>query len=227
MANHLQREMDTLKKRMLALAAIVEESLQKTTKAIQELDQNLARDVIEADREVDHLEVQVEEECLKALALYQPVAIDLRFIIAVLKLNNDLERIGDLAVNIAERVGYLTTAAFSFPAMIPTMIESVQRMLRSVLDSLVNMDADLAQSVRMQDDEVDNQYRAMIGYIREQIPQHGPERLEQLFALLDISRFLERIADHCTNIAEDVIYLVDGEIVRHRPRSGPERDETD
>ena len=216
MAKHFQREIDNLKKKILDLGALVESRVRKATLSIQERDLNLAREIIEKDLEIDHIEVDVEEECLKILALHQPVAIDLRFIIAVLKINNDLERIGDLAVNIAERSLYLAKKppleiSFDFIGM----AKKVQLMLKNSLDALVNLSASLAKEVCMKDDEVDEMNRQMYHTVQEGIRTH-PERVESLIHKLSISRHLERIADHATNIAEDVIYMVEGEIVRHK-----------
>jgi len=158
----------------------------------------------------------VEEECLKLLALYQPVATDLRYIIAILKINNDLERVGDEAVNIAERVVFLAhQERFDIPFDFQLMSDKTQAMLRNSLDALVNSHAGLAHQVGLADDEVDDLNRQMYVWVQRAIREH-PERVEPLIHLLSISRHLERIADYATNIAEDVIYLIDGEIVRHK-----------
>jgi len=160
------------------------------------------------------MEIDVEEDCLKILALHQPVAIDLRFIVAVLKINNDLERIGDIAVNIARRAVYLNSQE---PMDIPVDLAGLagKAMLRQSLDSLVNMDASLARSVCTADDEVDEMDRQIQKQIKGRI-RAVPERVDYPTQLLRVSRHLERIADHATNIAEDVIYMTDGEILRHR-----------
>jgi phosphate transport system protein len=216
MVRHLQREIDGLKKKILTLSAIVEDSVHKAVKSIAERDLKLANKVIETDPEIDQMEVDVEEECLKILALNQPVAIDLRFIIAVLKINNDLERIGDLAVNIAERGVYLATKEkVDIPFDFPRMSELSQSMLRKSLDSLVNLDLKLAREVAVSDDEIDAMHRQMYSQVQEGILQN-PQRIDCLINLLAVSRQLERIADHATNIAEDVIYMIEGEIVRHK-----------
>ncbi len=216
MTRHLEREIERLKRALLAVSAIVEENVQKSVKAIKERDPRLAREVIESDLEIDQMEVDIEEECQKALALHQPVASDLRFIIAVLKINNDLERIGDLAVNIAERAVYLSTQErVDIPFDFAGLAQKAQAMLRDSLDALVNLDADLAHEVLAADDEVDDINREMYRLVQEGIRSH-PEHVESLILLLSVSRQLERVADHATNIAEDVIYLVRGDIVRHR-----------
>ncbi len=215
MSRHLQHEIDKLKKKILSLSAQVEENVHLAVRAIAQRDGKLARQVIDADTLVDQAEVEVEEECLKVLALHQPVAVDLRFIIALLKINNDLERIGDLAVNIAERA---TTLAAQTPVDAPFdftgMAEIVKSMLRKSLDALVGLDSEIARSVGAADDQVDEINRGMYRKVKEGILQH-PEHIDAYIALLSVSRHLERIADHTTNIAEDVLYLTEGEIVRH------------
>jgi phosphate transport system protein len=215
MTVHLERELDRLKKKILALGAIVEERVRMAIKAMETRDRELAKKVIEADDEIDQIEVDVEEGCLKILALYQPVAIDLRFIVAVIKINNDLERIGDIAVNIAERAAFLATQSkVDIPFDFAGMAEKTQSMLKKSLDSLVNMDADLAWEVGAADDEVDAINRDMYLQVQDGI-RKNIDRMECLIHLLQTSRHLERIADHATNIAEDVIYMINGEIVRH------------
>lgn len=215
---HLRREVDRLKRKLLALSAYVEESVQRAVKAVSERDEKLAQRVIDTDFEIDEMEVDVEEDCLKILALYQPVAIDLRFIIAVLKINNDLERIGDLAVNIAERAVSLSKRdKINSPFDFQTMAERVQKMLQKALDALVNGDANLAREVLVCDDEIDEMNRQMYDSIKMGI-RKDPENVDTLIQVLAISRNLERIADHTSNIAEDVIYMVDGDIIRHGMR---------
>ena len=216
MTAHLNKEVDKLKKRLLTLCGMVENSLYQAVKSIENKDVNLANEVINTDIQIDEMEVSVEEDCLKILALHQPVAIDLRFIITALKINNDLERIGDLAVNIAERSRFLASKT---PAQISIdfgpMADKTQTMVKNCLDALVNMDCDLAANVCIADDEVDSINRQMYAQVKERLKQH-PEHIEALIHLLSVSRHLERIADHATNIAEDVIYMVKGEIVRHK-----------
>ena len=160
--------------------------------------------------------VRIEEDCLKTLALHQPVAIDLRFIIAVLKINSDLERVGDLAVNVAERAAFLATQSsvdivFNFQAM----AEKAQGMLGKSLDSLVNLNVGRAREVLCSDDEIDAMNRRTYGIVQEAIHAH-PNQTESFIHMLSAARHLERIADHATNIAEDVIYMIEGMIVRHR-----------
>ena len=216
MSGHLQREIDNLKKKLLALGAFVEEDVQKAVTAISERNASTAREVIESDPDIDKMEIDIEEDCLKVLALHQPVAIDLRFIVAVLKINNDLERIGDLAVNIAERAAFLATQErVDIPFDFVGMASKAKTMLARSLDALINGDTELAHSVCAADDEVDQINREMYYQIQDGI-RNSPEQMVCLLHLLSVSRHLERIADHATNIAEDVIYMIAGEIVRHR-----------
>jgi phosphate transport system protein len=216
MPKHFQREIENLKKKILGLGARIETAVHEAIRSIEERDATLAQGIIDDDIQIDDSEVEVEEECLKILALHQPVAIDLRFIVAVLKINNDLERIGDLAVNIAERSVFLASvppvsAAFDFARM----SDKTESMLNKSLDALVNMDSELAHEVCIDDDEVDSINRQMYLKIQEAI-QREPDQIASLIHLLSVSRHLERIADHATNIAEDIIYMIDGRIIRHK-----------
>jgi phosphate transport system protein len=215
MPKRLQRELEKVKKSVLSLGAMVEERIRMSIKAIETWDAVLAEEIIRRDYEIDELEVEVEEECLKILALHQPVAIDLRFLIATIKINSELERIGDEAVNIANRVRNIAKRQklqLSFDFSI--MAEKASAMLRSSLDALVNLDIDLAFRVLTLDDEVDHMHREIYDKIKELMSQR-PDSSGYLINLYTISRHLERLADHSTNIAEEVIYLIEGEIVRH------------
>lgn len=216
MTIHFQKEIEKLKKKILSLSAIVEDSVYKAVKSVIERDKDLADEVIAADQEIDDIEVEVEEDCLKILALHQPVAIDLRFIIAVLKINSDLERIGDLAVNVASR----SKALADMPEVpiffdIERMADITQKMLKKSLDSLVNLDSKMADEVGKDDNMVDKMHRDCYRLIKEKVTNNKTE-FDALLHMLAVSRHLERIADHATNIAEDVIYMVNGEIVRHQ-----------
>lgn len=219
MTRHLQTELRKLKNRILSLGALVEENLRLAVESIEPKDQGLASRVIDVDRKIDEMEVEVEEECLKILALHQPVAVDLRFLAAVIKINNDLERIGDEAVNIAEQVIHLG----SHPPVVVdieyvTMAEKTQVMLKSSLDSFVNLDGDLAYEVILKDDEVDILHKKIIKKVIKAIKtaQNYPEHVSPLLSYVFIARYLERVADHATNVAEGVIYMIEGEIPRHR-----------
>ena len=216
MATHLLREIENLKREILALGAMAVATVRDATSALENRDQSLARNVIENDVKLDEMEVGIEENCLKILALHQPVASDLRFIIAILKMNSDLERVGDLAVNVAEHAAFLATQppvdlSFDFGAM----AYEAQRMLEKSLDSLVNVSGEGACEVLAGDDEIDAMNRQMYLIVQEATRAH-PDQTESLIHLLSASQHLERIADHATNIAENVIYLTEGMIVRHR-----------
>ncbi len=213
----LHKDVDKLKKLVVSLAALVEERFRKAIKAVQSRDALLAREVIDGDIDIDQKEVDIEEECLKILALHQPVAYDLRYIVAVLKLNNDLERIGDLAVNIAERAEFITAQnPMEIPFDYVTMSQRAGEMLQQSLDSLVNMDLELAFQVCAEDDEVDTMKSNMQAQFAREIRKDDTHNVDALIHLFLISRHLERIADHATNIAEDVIYMITGTIHRHK-----------
>ena len=221
MSIHLRREIDKLKRQVLSLCAVVEEQVQTAIRALIERDAALAEEVERRDDAVDQQEIEVEEECLKTLALYQPVAGDLRLIVAALKINNDLERIGDLAVNIAHKAAAVAEEpALEIPFDINGMWRKTQAMLRDSLDALMNADARLAEDVCRRDDEVDHMKHAIREQIEEAI-RRQPERMRPLLRLLAVARNLERIADGATNIAEDVVYLVEGRIMRHGAQPNP------
>jgi len=215
MGYQLQKEIDTLKKRILSQLTVVEENVRLSVNALMKRDACMARKVIETDREVDQLEVDIEEECLKILALHQPVANDLRFIISVMKINNDLERISDLAVNIAERAEFL---AIQKPIEIQFdfafMAEKVKDMLKKSISALIALDVRTAYEVCAADDEVDALNRDMYTTV-EQAVKRNPEEIKVMLHYLGATRTLERIADHATNIAEDIIYMTEGHIIRH------------
>lgn len=216
MSQHLVREITRVKQQILTLGAEVEDSLRHAVTSLVNRDTVLAKQVMSRDSEIDQQEVDIEEDCLKILALHQPVAIDLRFLIAVLKINNDLERIGDLAVNIAERSLSLSLLPpITPPFDLAAMASRVQGMVRKSLDALVELDTQKAHQVLAEDDAVDNAHRQMYDHVKAAIRKEL-ERTDELIQLLAVSRYLERVADHATNIAEDVIYLVDGQIARHR-----------
>lgn len=215
MTKHFLRELESIKKRILTLGALVEDRVRMATKATEEMDATAATSIIQLDYEIDEMEVDIEEECLKVLALHQPVAVDLRFIIAVIKINAELERIADQAVNIAQRIEVIAKRPkppFTYDYSV--MSEKSIRMLKMALDSLVNLDVDLAFKVITLDDEVDQIKKDAYDKIKQAIKEL-PERVGYYINLLLISRHLERLADHATNIAEEVIYLVEGQIFRH------------
>ena len=204
-----------LKERVLRQSIAVEDRLRKALLAVANRDVALAGTVMEGDAEIDQREVAIEEECLKLLALHQPVASDLRFLIATLKVNNDLERIGDLAVNMADRARLLAAAPLPGIGLpIDRMGALAIGMLRKVFQAFMDHDARLAAEVVASDDEVDDMNRAMIAAVVGRLRADDPSP-EALLLLLGVSRELERVGDHASNIAEDLIYMFQGEIVRH------------
>jgi len=212
---YFQKELDTMKKRILSLGTMVEDRFRMAVRAIDLQDLETARKIITSDYEIDEMEVEIEEECLKIMALHQPVAGDLRFLVVVIKINNDLERIADQAVNIAQRVARLAqekAPVFSYDYS--EMAEKAGEMLKNSLDALVTLDSDLARKVMMTDDVVDQFAGEVYDSIKKAILDH-PGQVGYLINLYLISRHLERIADHATNIAEEVIHMVEGQIVRH------------
>jgi phosphate transport system protein len=216
MAIHLLRDLEKLKKEILLLGSLVEQALDKSIVALFDRRPPLAEEVKRGDREVDQREIRVEEECLKILALHQPVANDLRFVVAIMKVNNDLERVGDLAGNLAERAMDLAAQEpISFPDEIVAMSQIVPRMLRESLDSLLRLDIELARKVLREDDQIDDYHRSLY-QVTEDRMRAEPQHLRKLIQQLSVSRYFERIADAATNIAEDVVFLVEGEVVRHR-----------
>ena len=211
----MQKELDHLKQQLLALSAEVEGRVHQSVQALLTLDRKLAEKVKSGDGQIDNLEIALEEECLKVLALHQPVANDLRLIVSILKINNDLERVADFAVNIAERAIDLSgVIRINCPYDVATMSELVEKMLKMCLDALVEQDTELARRTIRLDDDVDAMHKANVTSVKEAI-RSDPTYLDGLVYYLSISRYLERMGDLATNIAEDVVYLVDGEIIRH------------
>lgn len=229
MSVHMHRDMDRLRERLLELSGKVEQQLQKAIDAVNRRDAQLADEVERWDAHIDAAEIDIEEKCLEILTLYQPVAADLRFLVTALKINNDLERIGDLAVNIARKARALARfPEFRLPFDVSSMWAKAQLMLRQSVDSLVNCDPELAANVCRQDEAVDCQKRENRQQI-ERMMQETPQLIPALLQVLAISRNLERVADHATNIAEDVIYMVQGKIARHgagpvKPSPAADRD---
>ena len=209
------REIENLKERVLRLSIDIEDRLRKALQAVATVDVALAQAVIDGDVEIDKREVAIEEECLKLLALHQPVASDLRFVIATLKVNNDLERIGDLAVNIADRARLLANVPSPGICLpIDRMGTLSIGMLRKVFQAFMDHDARLAAEVVASDDGVDDMNREMIASVVGRMRAGDPSP-EALLLLLGVSRELERVGDHASSIAEDLIYMFKGEIVRH------------
>jgi phosphate transport system protein len=212
---HFQREMDRLNQHLVANSKRVEDQVNMAFTALMHMDVTAARKVIKGDAEVDNVEVEMEEECLKLLALYQPVANDLRLIVAVLKINNDLERIGDHAKNMAEIVLQMAEGEpLKIPENMVAIFEKTKLMLRKALLAFVELDRKLAEAVLAMDDEVDSLCKSQLPLQIEMI-KHEPQLTGQHLMLLSLCRQLERIGDHASNIAEDIIYLLSGEIIRH------------
>jgi phosphate transport system protein len=211
----MQRDIEQLKSGLLSFGARVEEALENAVDAVRRRDVQLAAAVVAGDDELDRQEIEIEEDCLKILALYQPVAADLRFVVSVLKMNNDLERIGDLASNIAKRARQLAGEPELFtPVDYAEMADLALAMVKRGLDALVTGDANLARKVLGDDDQLDEMRRVSQAHIIEQI-RTTPQRAEALIALASVYRHLERIGDMATNVCEDVIYMVEGDIARH------------
>lgn len=216
MSKHLQRDLEKLQRQLLALSSSVEDMINKACRALRFKLSDVAEQVIRSDNAIDQQEVAIEEECLKILALHQPVAIDLRRTATAMKVNNDLERIADLAVNIAERAMCLAVyPELEIPNNLHQMAEMSTAMVRDALDSLVRLDVNLARQICTRDERVDAFNRDVIDDLRAEMHAR-PESIEAALHLFSAARHIERIADHATNIAEDVIYLVEGEIARHR-----------
>ena len=215
MPRHFHEELDALKQTLLLMSALVEDQIRRVMQALVERDDALAQTVIDRDREVNAYDVEIDEKCIEMLALYQPAAGDLRFITTTMKIVTDLERIGDQAVNIAQRALELSREPQLKPYIdLPRMAERAQRMVKDSLDAFVARDAALARRVCADDDAVDalkeQIFRELLTYMME-----DPKTIPRAIRLIFISRFLERVADHATNIAEMVVYLVESKIVRH------------
>jgi phosphate transport system protein len=215
MERHFETEMQGLRNRLLSMGAMVEERVHQAVGALMERNAGTAERIIAGDQEVNELQIEVDDRCLKLLALQQPMASDLRLITAAMKINADLERIGDQAVNIAENSLKLMNAPPLKPIIdLPRMAEIAEAMTRDSLDAFVRKDAALARSVLARDDEVDQLkdhiFRVLLTYMMA-----DPGTIERALSLILVSRNLERIADHATNIAEDVIFVVEAKDVRH------------
>ena len=215
MQRHFHEELEALKQTLLAMGGLVEDQIRRVMRALLERDDVIAREVIERDRQVNAYDVEIDEQCVSLLALHQPAAGDLRFITTAMKIVTDLERIGDQAVNIAQRVLELNREPQLKPYIdLPRMAERAQRMVKESLDAFVARDTALARQVCGADAEVDalkeQIFRELLTFMME-----DARTIPRAIRLILISRFLERVADHATNIAEMVIYLVDGKMVRH------------
>ncbi len=216
MQRHFDEELKQLKERLLIMAGMAERSVGKSIKALVDRDPKMAEAVLREDAVINQLEMEVEDTCLNLLARYQPEAKDLRTVAMVFKIVNDLERVGDQAVNISERTVDLLREPLLKPLIdIPKMALLAQEMLKDALDAFVNHDAELARAVCRRDDEVDHLndqvYHELLVYMT-----HDPKTITRAIDLILVGRHLERVADHATNIAEDVYYLVKGTTIKHR-----------
>jgi phosphate transport system protein len=218
MSIHLIRDLDSLHRMILTMCARVEEMIHSAVEALHTPNFDRAKQIMAADDEVDRMDVEIEEECLKLLALHQPVAIDLRRITTVLKIGGELERVADLGVSIAERAcGIVGCPEISVPENMKDMSRQALDMLHRSIDAYVHLDVRTAREVCLQDESIDNLNRIIIEELTK-LMQARPELVEPALHMFSASRQIERIADHATNIAEDVVYLVQGEIIRHRNR---------
>ena len=222
MNSHLRHDLKQLKDRLLKVAIAVEENVRKSVRAITELSEPLAREVDSADAGIDKMEVDTEEECLKILALHQPVASDLRFVVTVLKINNELEHIGDVAANVAKRAIMLKSQPkIEIPFDLDKMASRTIYMLRSSIDAFLRGDELLAIGVCEDDEIVDSENRRCYGAVERGV-KSAPETAMAEINYLLVSKCFERIADLCTNIAEDVIYMKHSIIVRHNVKAAAE-----
>ncbi|MCI0548067.1 MAG: phosphate signaling complex protein PhoU [Candidatus Rokubacteria bacterium] len=212
---HFHEELDALKQTILAMGALVEDQIRRVMHALINRDDALAREVIDRDRRVNAYDVEIDEKCVELLALHQPAAVDLRVIMTAIKIVTDLERIGDQAVNIAQRAIELNREAQLKPYVdLPRMAERAQQMVKESLDAFVTRDSELARRVCGEDAEVDalkeQIFRELLTFMMQ-----DPTTIPRALRLMLISRFMERVADHATNIAEMVVYMVEGKLVRH------------
>jgi len=215
MSKHLQRDIERLRKDILMLGSLVEEATDKSIKVIGRSDEKILDELFQGEERINQMEVDIHEECLKVLALHQPVATDLRFIVAVLKVNNDLERMGDQAINIAGRVRSLMgEKPLSAPVDFAAMGEVARRMVHLSLEALVNQDVEAARRVGEMDDELDDMHAETYRIIQEAM-KGDPEMIKTGVSYLTISSNLERIGDLSTNIAEETVFMEEGEVVRH------------
>ena len=215
MHRHFDDELKLLKEKLLRMSSLAEEAISSSVKALVDRDANLAAKVIDSDDAINMLEIEIDELSLRLLALHQPQAGDLRFITSTMKINNDLERIGDLAVNIAQLVKYLMRSpALKSISEVTKMASGAQDMLRDSLNAFVNGDSKLAEDVCRRDDTIDNLNRKIFMDLLDLMLKEK-KAVEQALDLVLVARNLERIADHSTNICEDVIYIIEGKIIKH------------
>jgi phosphate transport system protein len=216
MERHFDEDLKALKEQLLRMGGIAEEMIQKSVKALMERNSDLTQEVFELEKSVNQLHIEVDDRCIKLIALHQPMAVDLRLITAAMKINSDLERIADQAVNVSQTAYYHLLKETPVPQMdmLTRMAQIAQKMLKEALDSFSRKDVDLARSVLSQDEEEDRLKSQAINSLIELIRQE-PAHCKQFVDIILISKNLERIGDHATNIAEDVIFMALGKDIRH------------
>ncbi|MBN2754384.1 MAG: phosphate signaling complex protein PhoU [Candidatus Goldbacteria bacterium] len=215
MERHFDEELNDLKKKVLKIQSLVETAIMQSVKALVERDSELAEKVIENDQEIDLLEIMIDRQCLELLAKRQPMAVDLRFITSIQKINNDLERIGDLAINVAYASKYLSKHPPLKPMIIiPAMAEETRQMLKDAMLSFVDENSALAREICKKDSQIDELYvqnfREILTYMME-----DTNNIKRGIRLILVSKHIERMADHITNIAEDIVYMIDGKTIKH------------
>ncbi|MGK5091747.1 phosphate signaling complex protein PhoU [Deltaproteobacteria bacterium TL4] len=216
MIQTLGDNIDELKKQVLELSAVVEESVYKATYALDTQNRKLAEDVLLREKIIDHTEIEIEAQCVRIIARHQPSSTNLRFIVTILKVNSELEQIGDLAANIAERVIHMIlNRNASIPFNLDEIITKVRLMVKISLDALMGPNLELAKKTLFLEEEVDEMNETLYAEIKQHI-QQNPQRLEIMLDLLSITSYLERIGDHAKKIAENVIFLLEGAVVRHQ-----------
>jgi len=214
--HQFHEELQHLKETLLRMSGMVEQAISMSVHSLLDRDESVARKVIESDHGIDMLEIEIDEECLKLLALYQPVAIDLRFIASAMKINGELERMGDLAVNIAERALYLIRQPEISPGIdLKRMSDFAQKMVRDSLDALVRSDSKEARAICKSDDIIDDMNRQALKALVAHMEQN-PEDVNRAVHLILITRHLERIGDQATNVCEEIVFMVEGKTIKHR-----------
>jgi len=220
MTRYFDEELLELNKKILEMSAVVENSIGLSVRALRELSREKAEAIVKDDDRIDAMELEIEEKCLNLIALYQPAAADLRFVVMSMKITTDLERIADLAVDISQRVLELADQPLLKPLIdIPKLATLAQNMVRDVINSFINKDPQLARSVILRDNEADELRNLVQSELINDYMKKDATTVPRAIPLLLVARHLERICDHATNIAEDVIYMVKGEVVKHRPES--------
>lgn len=215
MTVHMHLDLSELHRELMAMCARVEDMIHRAVGQLSSPDYGVTRQLISEDNEIDRWDVRIEDHCLKVLALYQPVAIDLRRITTVMKVAAELERVADLAISISERAcGLLNSPQVAIPSQLTEMASRAISMLHRTIDSYVDLNSDLARKVCAEDDEIDDMNEQLINYLIQQMHQH-PDQIDAYLHLFSAVRTIERVADHATNIAEDIVYLVEGKIIRH------------